>query len=46
MNFFGTGKGFNKLLAEQLANRIGDILFIDAMKEDVPEEFTKTWIQA
>lgn len=45
-NFCSAGKRFDELLAEQSAGRIGDILFIDAMEEDVPEEFAKPWIQS
>ncbi|EKT58231.1 flavodoxin [Providencia burhodogranariea] len=45
-NFCHAGKRFDELLAEQSATRIGDILFIDAMEEGVPEEFAKPWIQS
>ncbi len=44
-HFCGAGKRFDELLTEQSANRIGDMLFIDAIEEDVPEEFAKSWLQ-
>ncbi|MEZ2892236.1 flavodoxin [Providencia rettgeri] len=45
-SFCGAGTRFDELLAEQSATRIGDILFIDAIEVDVPEEFAKPWVEA
>lgn len=44
-NFCGAGTRFDELLTEQSGTRIGDVLLIDAMEEDVPEEYAKPWIQ-
>ncbi|HGN1707261.1 TPA: flavodoxin [Providencia rettgeri] len=45
-SFCGAGIRFDELLTEQSATRIGDILFIDAIEVDAPEEFAKSWIEA
>ncbi|EOG1934031.1 flavodoxin [Providencia stuartii] len=45
-NFCGAGKRFDELLTEQSGTRIGEALFIDAIEEDVPEEYAKPWIQS
>ncbi|EPL3992611.1 flavodoxin [Providencia stuartii] len=45
-NFCGAGKRFDELLTEQSGTRIGEVLFIDAIEEDVPEEYAKPWIQS
>lgn len=45
-SFCGAGTRFDELLAEQSATRIGDILFIDAIEVDTPEEFAKSWVEA
>ncbi|GAB1439790.1 flavodoxin [Providencia sp.] len=45
-SFCGAGIRFDELLTEQSATRIGDILFIDAIEVDAPEEFAKPWIEA
>lgn len=44
-NFGEAGKRFDALLAEQSANRIGELLLIDGTEVDVPEEFAKSWLQ-
>lgn len=45
-SFCGAGLRFDEVLTEQSATRIGDILFIDAIEVDVPEEFAKPWVEA
>ncbi|WP_404461172.1 flavodoxin [Providencia rettgeri] len=45
-SFCGAGLRFDEVLTEQSATRIGDILFIDAIEVDVPEEFVKPWVEA
>lgn len=45
-SFCGAGLRFDEVLTEQSATRIGDILFIDAIEVDVPEEFAKPWVDA
>ncbi len=45
-SFCGAGKRFDELLTEQSAIRIGDILFIDGIEVDAPEEFAKPWVES
>lgn len=45
-SFCGAGKRFDEVLTEQSASRIGDILFIDAIEEDIPEEYAKSWLNS
>lgn len=45
-HFCGAGLRFDEVLTEQSATRIGDILFIDAIEVDEPEEFAKPWVEA
>lgn len=45
-SFCGAGLRFDEVLTEQSATRIGDILFIDAIEVDTPEEFAKPWVEA
>lgn len=43
--FCGGGRTFDKLLQEQGAKRIGDILLIDAIEVVEPEVFALNWIE-
>ncbi|PHM36918.1 flavodoxin [Xenorhabdus mauleonii] len=43
--FCGGGRAFDKLLQEQGAKRIGDVLLIDAIDVVEPEVFAQNWIE-
>lgn len=43
-NFCGGGKRFDTLLQEQGAQRIGDMLMIDASEDPEPESVSNPWI--
>lgn len=43
-NFCGAGKQFDALLQEQGANRVGEVLLIDASEVSEPEVFATAWI--
>lgn len=44
-DFCGGGKKFDALLQEQGAQRIGDMLMIDASEEPEPESVSNPWIE-
>lgn len=44
-NFCGGGKRFDALLQEQGAQRIGDILMIDASEDPEPESVSNPWVE-
>ncbi|MER2473308.1 flavodoxin [Photorhabdus laumondii] len=44
-NFCGGGRTFDKLLQEQGAIRIGEVLMVDAVEEAEPEVFAQPWIR-
>lgn len=44
-NFCGGGKRFDALLQEQGAQRIGDMLMIDASEDPEPETLSNPWIE-
>ena len=43
-NFCGGGKRFDALLQEQSAQRIGDMLMIDASEDPEPESVSNPWV--
>ncbi|KAB8305262.1 flavodoxin [Erwinia endophytica] len=43
--FCGGGKQFDALLQEQSAQRIGDVLLVDATENPEPEEMTSPWVE-
>lgn len=45
-NFCGAGKRFDALLAEQHAQRVGDVLMIDASEDPEPETVSNPWVEA
>lgn len=44
-NFCGGGKRFDALLQEQGAQRIGDMLMIDASEDPEPESVSNPWVE-
>lgn len=44
-NFCGGGKRFDELLQEQGAQRIGDMLMIDASEDPEPESVSNPWVE-
>lgn len=44
-NFCGGGKRFGALLQEQGAQRIGDMLMIDASEDPEPESVSNPWVE-
>jgi len=44
-NFCGGGKRFDALLQEQGAQRIGDMLMIDASEDPEPETVSNPWVE-
>lgn len=44
-NFCGGGKRFDALLQEQSAQRIGDMLMIDAAEDPEPESVSNPWVE-
>ncbi|EPK7358407.1 flavodoxin [Kluyvera intermedia] len=44
-NFCGGGKRFDALLQEQSAQRIGDMLMIDASEDPEPESISNPWVE-
>ncbi|WP_333496645.1 flavodoxin [Kluyvera sp. CHPC 1.251] len=44
-NFCGGGKRFDALLQEQGAQRIGDMLMIDASEDPEPESISNPWVE-
>lgn len=44
-NFCGGGKRFDTLLQEQGAQRIGDMLMIDASEDPEPESVSNPWVE-
>lgn len=44
-NFCGAGKTFDALLQEQGAQRVGDILLVDAAENPEPESVTSPWVE-
>ena len=44
-NFCGGGKHFDALLQEQGAQRVGDLLEVDAIENPEPEEVTTPWVK-
>lgn len=44
-NFCGGGKRFDALLQEQSAQRIGDMLMIDASEDPEPESVSNPWVE-
>lgn len=45
-NFCGAGKTFDALLQEQGAQRVGEVLLVDAMENPEPESVTSPWVEA
>jgi len=43
--FCGGGKQFDALLQEQAAQRIGEVLLVDATENPEPEEITSPWVE-
>ncbi len=43
--FCGGGKQFDALLQEQGAQRIGDMLLIDASEDPEPESVSNPWVE-
>ncbi|WP_052282121.1 flavodoxin [Kluyvera genomosp. 1] len=44
-NFCGGGKRFDALLQEQSAQRVGDMLMIDASEDPEPESVSNPWVE-
>ncbi len=44
-NFCGGGKQFDALLQEQNAQRVGEVLFIDASEDPEPETLSNPWVE-
>lgn len=44
-NFCGAGKQFDALLQEQQAQRVGEVLFIDASEHPEPEGQSNPWVE-
>lgn len=44
-NFCGGGKQFDALLQEQNAQRVGDVLLIDASEDPEPESVSNPWVE-
>lgn len=44
--FCGAGKTFDALLQEQGAQRVGEILLVDATEHPEPESVTSPWVEA
>lgn len=44
-NFCGGGKRFDALLQEQSAQRVGDMLMIDASEDPEPESISNPWVE-
>ncbi|MCZ4060336.1 flavodoxin [Pantoea sp. LMR881] len=44
-NFCGAGKTFDALLQEQGAQRVGDVLLVDATENPEPESVTSPWVE-
>lgn len=45
-NFCGAGKTFDALLQEQGAQRVGELLLVDASEHPEPESVTSPWVEA
>lgn len=45
-HFCGAGKAFDALLQEQGAQRIGEVLLVDAIENPEPEAVTSPWVEA
>ncbi|PKH19986.1 flavodoxin [Enterobacterales bacterium CwR94] len=45
-DFCGAGKKFDALLQEQAAQRVGDVLLVDAGEYPEPEEVTSPWVES
>jgi flavodoxin len=45
-NFCGAGKTFDATLQEQSAQRIGDVLLVDATEDPEPESVTSPWVES
>ncbi|WP_058913527.1 flavodoxin [Entomohabitans teleogrylli] len=45
-HFCGAGKQFDALLQEQGAQRVGDVLTIDASEEPEPEAVSNPWVES
>lgn len=45
-HFCGAGKTFDALLQEQGAQRVGEVLLVDAVEDPEPESVTSPWVEA
>ena len=45
-HFCGAGKTFDALLQEQRAQRVGEVLLVDATEDPEPETVTSPWVEA
>ena len=45
-NFCGAGKTFDATLQEQQAQRIGEVLLVDATEDPEPESVTTPWVES
>ncbi len=45
-HFCGAGKTFDALLQEQGAQRVGEVLLVDATENPEPEAVTSPWVEA
>jgi len=45
-NFCGAGKTFDATLQEQQAQRVGDVLLVDAIEDPEPESVTTPWVES
>lgn len=45
-HFCGAGKAFDALLQEQRAQRVGEVLLVDATEDPEPETVTSPWVEA
>ncbi|HAK36356.1 MAG TPA: flavodoxin [Pantoea sp.] len=45
-HFCGAGKTFDALLQEQGAQRVGEVLLVDATEDPEPETVTSPWVEA
>lgn len=45
-HFCGAGKTFDALLQEQSAQRVGEILLVDATENPEPEKVTSPWVES
>ncbi|MDL4912923.1 MAG: flavodoxin [Enterobacterales bacterium endosymbiont of Blomia tropicalis] len=45
-HFCGAGKTFDALLQEQGAQRVGEVLLVDAAEDPEPETVTSPWVEA